>query len=59
MLVVSRGEGEAVLIGRDIRIVVVRTGLHKIRLGIDAPRELNIAREEIDDGRTERQEVSK
>jgi carbon storage regulator len=37
------------LIGDDIRIVVVEVRGSKVRLGIEAPRELNIARGEFYD----------
>lgn len=47
MLVVTRKEGEEVRIGDDIRIVVVSITGKKIRLGIDAPREVPIFRTEL------------
>ena len=46
MLVISRKEGEALFVGDDIRIVVVRIEEDKIRLGIEAPRDVVILREE-------------
>jgi len=49
MLVISRCAGERLRIGPDITITVVKCGGGKIRLGIDAPRELDIARE-LSDG---------
>lgn len=51
MLVLSRSEGDAIRIGDDIEIVVVRIGPTQVRLGISAPRDVNIVRTEIDDGR--------
>ena len=45
MLVITRHIGERLRIGPDITITVVRCGRDEIRLGIDAPRELEIARE--------------
>lgn len=47
MLVLSRAEAESILIGDDIRIKVIRVGGDKVRLGIEAPRELHIVREEL------------
>ncbi len=47
MLVLSRKEGERVLIGKDIRITVVRISPKTIRLGIEAPAGQSIVREEI------------
>ena len=58
MLVVTRMEDEEVRIGDDIRIVVIAITGKRIRLGIEAPREVPIFRSELlptkqkqDDGR--------
>jgi carbon storage regulator len=47
MLVLTRRRGEVITIGDEIRITVVKTGTHQIRLGIDAPSALSISREEL------------
>ena len=47
MLVLSRKPGERILIGDDIAITIVRIGPNNVRVGIEAPRELNIVREEL------------
>jgi len=47
MLVLSRKPGERILIGDDIAITIVRIGPNTVRLGIEAPRDLNIVREEL------------
>lgn len=47
MLVLSRRPGERVMIGDQITVTVVRIGPNNVRLGIDAPRDLNIVREEL------------
>jgi carbon storage regulator len=47
MLVLSRRAGEVIRIGDDIRIMIVRTGPLSVRVGIQAPRDLNILREEL------------
>ena len=47
MLVLSRKVGERVLIGEDISITVVRITGGGVRLGIDAPHELPVVREEL------------
>lgn len=47
MLVLSRRKGERILIGGDIAITVVRIGLELVRIGIEAPKSLNIVREEL------------
>lgn len=44
MLVLSRKKDEALQIGDDIKITVCHVGNGKVRIGIDAPKELNITR---------------
>ena len=52
MLVLSRKSGERIHIGENITLTIVRIGPNNVRLGIDAPRELNIVREELCDPAT-------
>jgi carbon storage regulator len=47
MLVLSRKVGEKILIGDHIAVTVVRVAQGIVRLGVEAPRELSIVREEI------------
>jgi len=47
MLVLSRKVGEKLLIGKDISITVVRIVGGGVRLGIDAPQEMVVVREEL------------
>lgn len=47
MLVLSRKPGEKILIGDDIKVVVVRIGPNTVRIGIEAPRHLHVVREEL------------
>ncbi len=47
MLVLSRKVSERILIGDNVVITVVRIGPNTVRLGIDAPRDMNIVREEV------------
>jgi carbon storage regulator len=47
MLVLSRKEGERILIGDQIAITVVRINATTVRLGIDAPTKLVVVREEL------------
>jgi carbon storage regulator len=47
MLVVSRKVGEKVIIGENIVITVVDIDRGKIRLGIEAPRDVPVYRQEI------------
>lgn len=47
MLVLTRKSGEAIRIGDDVRIVVVEVRDGQVRLGIEAPIEQPVHREEI------------
>jgi carbon storage regulator len=47
MLVLSRTLGESIVIGEDIRVTVVDIDRGKVRIGIEAPREVLIYREEL------------
>ncbi|HEN8800906.1 carbon storage regulator CsrA [Pseudomonas sp. CM25] len=47
MLVIGREVGEIIVIGDDIRIMVVETRDGVVRLGIDAPREVQVHRAEV------------
>ena len=38
---------ERIIIGEEIKLTIVRIGPNNVRLGIDAPREMNIVREEL------------
>lgn len=49
MLVLSRKVGERVLVGDKVQITVVRIGPNAVRLGIEAPKDMNIVREELCD----------
>lgn len=47
MLVLSRKEGQKIQIGEDIRITIVRVSARAVRIGIEAPDNVQIVREEI------------
>jgi carbon storage regulator len=47
MLVLSRKEGECIVIGRNIVITVLESRGNRVRLGITAPAETPINREEV------------
>ena len=49
MLVLSRDKGEIIVIGDDIKIVVVEIKGDKVRIGIDAPKEVTVHRKEVYD----------
>jgi carbon storage regulator len=47
MLVLSRKVGESIFISESIRVTVVHAANGRIRLGIDAPPEVKVLREEL------------
>jgi carbon storage regulator len=47
MLVLSRKFNESIVIDGRIRITVVEIRGHQIRLGIEAPKEVGVMREEL------------
>jgi carbon storage regulator len=47
MLVLSRKKNERIVIGDDITLVVVEICGDKVRLGIDAPKDVTVHRKEI------------
>jgi carbon storage regulator len=49
VLVLSRKLNQAIVIGNDVRIVVVAIERDTVKLGIDAPREIPVHRSEIHD----------
>ncbi len=57
MLVLSRKPGEKILIGEKVQITIVRIGPNTVRLGIDAPRDMNIVREELCAGESTHSEI--
>lgn len=64
MLVLSRKPGEKILIGDNVTVTIVRIGPNTVRIGIEAPRDMNIVREElceaaghVDDQSTGRRDV--
>ena len=47
MLILTRSQGETICIGDDIWITVLGTNGGQVRLGIDAPQNVEVHREEI------------
>jgi carbon storage regulator len=56
MLVLTRKNGEQIRIGADVVLTVIQIDRGKVRLGIEAPKEVNIVRVEIDDFRKEQED---
>ena len=53
MLVLSRRESERIRLGDSITVTVVRLGRDKVRLGIEAPSDVVVLREELDPHETD------
>lgn len=49
MLVLSRKENESIVIGNDIMVTIVAIRGDKIRVGIEAPKEMPVHRREVFD----------
>lgn len=47
MLVLSRRQGETVRIGNEVKFTVLGINNGQVRIGIDAPREVEVHRSEI------------
>ncbi len=49
MLVLSRKLNQSIMVGDNVRIVVVSVDRDQVKLGIDAPREIPVHRSEVFD----------
>jgi len=47
MLILTRGAGESIFIGDDIKVTIIEVARNQVRIGIDAPRAIEVDREEI------------
>lgn len=47
MLIMSRRQGETILIGDDIEIVIAHIGRTRVKVGIRAPRQLAVVAQEV------------
>ena len=47
MLVLTRRPGESIIVGENIVVTVIEIKGGQVRIGIDAPREVDVYREEI------------
>ena len=58
MLILSRRPGESLTIGDDVVVTVVGVTGNQIRLGITAPREVRVLREEVYKAMREEKQVA-
>jgi len=49
MLILTRNPGESIFIGDDIKVTVMEINRNQVRIGIEAPRAIEVDREEIRD----------
>lgn len=49
MLILTRKVGEGIIIGDDIKLTIVETKGGNVRIGIDAPKDKKIYRQELYD----------
>lgn len=54
MLLLTRRNGEAIVIGDNIRITVVETRNGSVKFGVEAPRSIEVWREEIKEKRDQK-----
>ena len=47
MLMMARREGETILIGEDIEVVIAHIGRSRVKMGIRAPREMPVIAREV------------
>lgn len=47
MLVLSRKIGQSLIIGKDVRVKVIEIRGNQVRIGIEAPEEVAVVREEL------------
>lgn len=47
MLILTRRVSESIIIGDDVTITILGIKGHQVRLGINAPKEVSVHREEI------------
>ena len=64
MLVLSRKAGETIYIDGQIKVTVVRISGNRVRIGIDAPSQMRIVRNELNEwddlsfGQTDKQDLA-
>jgi len=47
MLILTRRTGETITIGPDVRVTVLGVKGNQVRIGVDAPRKIDVHREEV------------
>jgi carbon storage regulator len=47
LLIISRKKNEGIIIGDNIKVTVIDTGDGRVKIGVDAPREVRVIRAEV------------
>jgi carbon storage regulator len=55
MLVLSRKLGQRFQVGQDVRVTIVKIDRNSVRIGIEAPEDVSVYREEIVPAEKERE----
>lgn len=50
MLILSRQRGESIQIGDDVRVTIAAIGPNQVRIGIEAPKDVEIQRTDTEAG---------
>lgn len=58
MLILTRYTGEALIIGDNVSVTVLGVKGNQVRLGVDAPKDISVHREEIYDRILEEKEAA-
>lgn len=59
MLVLTRHKNESIMIGENVRVVVIDIQGDRVRLGIEAPRDMSVHRQEVFDAINKEREEPK
>lgn len=49
MLILTRRKGESLIIGEEVVVTVVSASKDQVRIGIQAPRDIRVRREELEE----------
>ncbi|WP_274968608.1 carbon storage regulator CsrA [Succinimonas amylolytica] len=47
MLILTRRQGESIIVGDNVRITVISVKGNQVRIGVEAPKTVSVQREEI------------
>ncbi len=47
MLILTRRAGEAIMVGDEVTVTIIGIKANQVRIGVDAPRQIAVHREEI------------